>query len=78
MSLTQTVIHATIRRSGDEREHKRKLGCRELLDFEHTHEGRVRIGAFRIGDSGFPGAITFANVVLEAGSTYATRWVEFT
>jgi len=43
--------------------------------FEHTHEGRVHIGASRIGDSEPSGAIASANVVLEAGSTYATRWV---
>ena len=74
-TLPQTVIYATIRWSGDEREHRRKPGCRKLLDFEHTHEGGVRIGASRIGDSAPSGAIIFANVVLEVGRTYATRWV---
>ena len=43
--------------------------------FEYTHEGRAHIGASRIGDSGPSGAIAFANVMLKAGSTYATRWV---
>jgi len=37
-----------------------------VANLEHTDEGWVRIGAFQTDNSGLSGAITFANVVLEA------------
>ena len=43
-----------------------------VANLEHTDEGWVRIGAFQTGNSGLSGSITFANVVLEAGNTGGT------
>ena len=37
-----------------------------VANLEHTDEGWVRIGAFQTDNSGLSGAITFANVALEA------------
>ena len=43
-----------------------------VANLEHTDEGWVRIGAFQTDNSRLSGTITFANVMLEAGSAGGT------